>query len=212
MQSWRRRGQRNTFPRLNFYAARLEPNSLMARILLLFPKVFSHQGTKTLANQPASSRAPRSQEGSFITAGSVLEGKLAFAGPTMLSAHLKGDISTDSLLVVEAGAVIEGNVSGTVIIVHGEIKGSVSASETIEAWPGCRLEGRAYAPSMRVEEGANILADLLIAPQQPADWFSPVEDPASTPAIAAPHAPVARPTPPFVNTMFSPPEKSVSGS
>jgi cytoskeletal protein CcmA (bactofilin family) len=186
----------------------------MARILLLFPKVFSHQGTKTLANQPASSRAPRSQEGSFITAGSVLEGKLAFTGPTMLSAHLKGDISTDSLLVVEAGAVIEGNVSGTVIIVHGEIRGSVCASETIEAWPGCRLEGRAYAPSMRVEEGANILADLLIAPQQPADWFSPVKDPAPKPAIAVPQAPVTGPDtlPPFVNTMFSPSKKSVSGS
>ena len=197
----------------------------MARILLIFPRIISHQGTRTLANQPSSPRAPRSQEGSFITAGSVLEGKLAFTGPTMLSAHLKGDISTDSLLVVEAGAVIEGNVSGTVIIVHGEIKGSVSASEMIEAWPGCRLEGRAYAPSMRVEEGASILADVLIAPQQPADWFTQVETdpdltpapmPASTPApaaaTAAPAATVPRSAtmPAFTNTMFTQPAKTGS--
>ena len=166
-----------------------------------------------MASQSSQSRDSRSQNGSFITAGSVLEGKLAFSGPTMVSAHLKGDISTDSLLVIEAGAVIEGNVTGTVIIVHGEIRGSVNASEMIEAWPGCRLEGRAFAPSMRVDEGASILADLLIAPSCPADWMTPVE----TAAVTAPHAPQApeprrEPVPAFVNTMFSPPDKSVSGS
>lgn len=143
----------------------------------------------------------------------MLEGKLAFAGPTMLSAHLKGDISTDSLLVVEAGAIIEGNVSGTVIIVHGEIRGSVSASEVIEAWPGSRLEGRAYAPSMRVEEGASILADLLIAPQQPADWFSQVKT-APAPVTATPEAATSRPAPvpAFTNTMFTQPAKTGSGN
>ncbi len=131
----------------------------------------------------------------------------------MVSAHLKGDISTDSLLFIEAGAVIEGNVTGTVIIVHGEIKGSVNASEMIEAWPGCRLEGRAFAPSMRVDEGASILADLLIAPTCPADWLSPVET-ETVHAPATQPAPVARPAalPPFVNTMFGQPDETATGS
>jgi hypothetical protein len=124
----------------------------------------------------------------------------------MVSAHLKGEITTDSLLVIEADAIIEGNVSGTVIIVHGEIRGSVSASETIEAWPGSRLEGRAYAPSMRIDEGASVLADLLIAPACPADWASPVE---TAPTHQAPVA-GAEPIPAFVNTMFTPPGKTGS--
>ena len=171
-----------------------------------------------MANQPSQSRASRPQNGNFLTAGSVLEGKMAFSGPTMVSAHIKGDISTESLLFIEAGAVIEGNVTGTVIIVHGEIRGSVNASEMIEAWPGCRLEGRAFAPSMRVDEGASVLADLLIAPTCPADWISPVETATVqvpvAPAASASPAPVARPEalPPFVNTMFSQSEKSVTGS
>ena len=144
----------------------------------------------------------------------------------MVSAHVKGDITTDSLLVVEAGAVIEGNVSATVIVVHGKIKGSVSAREGIEAWPGCRLEGRAYAPSMRVDEGASMLADILIAPERPASWMS--QDAAVTaPALAPRSAPIASPEPEatapaaaaprpapmpaFTNTMFAQPAKPGSG-
>jgi cytoskeletal protein CcmA (bactofilin family) len=174
-----------------------------------------------LASQPSTPRPPRSQDGSSLSAGSVLEGKLAFSGPVMLSGHVKGDLTTDSLLVVEAGALIEGNVSATIIIVHGKIKGSVSASEAIEAWPGCRLEGRAYAPSMRVEEGASILADLLISPERPAGWLTQGEAatapaPAPLPAPSASPEPMAAaprpaPMPSFTNTMFAQPAKSGSG-
>ncbi len=194
----------------------------MARDLLVFPGLFNHQGTNPLANHSAT---PRSQDGSYLSAGSVLEGNLAFSGPVMVSAHVKGDITTDSLLVVEAGAVIEGNVSATVIVVHGKIKGSVSASEGIEAWPGCRLEGRAYAPSMRVDEGASMLADILIAPERPASWMSqdvavtapaprpaPITSPEPVPAPPAAAASRPAPMPAFTNTMFAQPAKPGSGS
>lgn len=155
----------------------------------------------------------------------MLEGNLAFSGPVMVSAHVKGDITTDSLLVIEAGAVIEGNVSATVIVVHGKIKGSVSASEGIEAWPGCRLEGRAYAPSMRVDEGASMLADILIAPERPASWMSqdvavtapaprpaPITSPEPVPAAPAAAASRPAPIPALTNTMFAQPAKPGSGS
>lgn len=152
----------------------------------------------------------------------MLEGKFVFSGPVLVSAHLRGSITTDNLLVIEAGAVIEGQVCATAIVVHGKIKGSVSASESIEAWPGCSLEGRAYAPSMRVEEGASILADILIAPERPAGWLSQGESvtapaPAAMPDLSASPEPVAatpRPTPmpPFTNTMFTQPAKAGSGN
>jgi cytoskeletal protein CcmA (bactofilin family) len=166
-----------------------------------------HQGMGQLTNQPAPTRTARSHDGSFIAAGATLEGNLSFSGSTAVAGHLKGDVSADSLLVIEHGAVVEGNVTGTVIIVHGTIKGSVCASEIIEAWPGCRLEGRAYAPSMRVDAGASILADLMIAPNRPADWLPGTS---AAPAAPAPTPVRAEPAAPFTNTMFAPPAKTGS--
>jgi cytoskeletal protein CcmA (bactofilin family) len=173
-----------------------------------------------LANQLSPTRPAKPGEGSFIAAGTRLEGQIVFTGPTIVSGHLKGDVTGDGLLVIEAGAIVDGNITGTVIVVHGTLTGTISASEMIEAFPGCRIEGRAYAPSMRVDGGATVLADLLIAPVRPADWNAPKQavpvqqQPSPKPVqadIPAP-GPQPAPLPPFVNTMFAPPAKTGSGS
>ncbi|MEH6808634.1 MAG: polymer-forming cytoskeletal protein [Hyphomonas oceanitis] len=159
-------------------------------------------------------------EGSFIAAGTRLEGQIAFTGPTIVSGHLKGDVIADGLLVIEAGAIVDGSVDGTLIVVHGTLTGTISASDMIEAFPGCRIEGRAYAPSMRVDGGATVLADLLIAPVRPADWNAPKQAapapqqvrPQPSPKPVQADIPAPAPLPPFVNTMFSQPAKTSSGS
>ncbi|KDA03282.1 bactofilin family protein [Hyphomonas oceanitis] len=159
-------------------------------------------------------------EGSFIAAGTRLEGQIAFTGPTIVSGHLKGDVIADGLLVIEAGAIVDGSIDGTLIVVHGTLTGTISASDMIEAFPGCRIEGRAYAPSMRVDGGATVLADLLIAPVRPADWNAPKQAapgpqqvrPQPSPKPVQADIPAPAPLPPFVNTMFSQPAKTSSGS
>ena len=141
-----------------------------------------------------------------------------------MSGHLKGDVAADGLLIIEAGAIVDGSIDGTVIVVHGTLTGTISASEMIEAFPGCRIEGRAYAPSMRVDGGATVLADLLISPNRPADWDTPKQaDPVQPQARPQPNPksiqaeipapkPQPAPLPPFVNTMFTQPSKTGSGS
>lgn len=173
-----------------------------------------------MANQLSPTRPAKPGEGSFIAAGTRLEGQIVFTGPTIVSGHLKGDVTGDGLLVIEAGAIVDGNITGTVIVVHGTLTGTISASEMIEAFPGCRIEGRAYAPSMRVDGGATVLADLLIAPVRPADWNAPkkpapVQQASTPPVMPKPvqaSAPAPAPLPPFVNTMFTQPAKTGSGS
>ncbi len=173
-----------------------------------------------MANQSTTPRSAKSGEGSYIAAGTRLEGHMTFSGPTIVSGHLKGDIVTDGLLVVEAGAIVEGHVTGRVIVVHGKITGTISASEIIEAFHGCRIEGRAYAPSMRVDGGATVLADLLIAPVRPADWNTPKQvapvqqaaAPLAKPQTVQADIPTPAPLPSFVNTMFTQPAKTGSGS
>lgn len=173
-----------------------------------------------MANQLSHARPAKPGEGSFIAAGTRLEGQLVFSGPTIVSGHVKGDIAADGLLIVEAGAIVEGHVTGTAIVVKGTLMGTISASEIIEAFAGCRIEGRAYAPSMRVDGGATVLADLMIAPVRPADWGTPNQAALGQKAFTSPVAPkpvqasppTPAPLPPFVNTMFAQPAKTGSGT
>jgi cytoskeletal protein CcmA (bactofilin family) len=104
--------------------------------------------------------------GNAVAAGGKLEGKLHFTGPVIIGAHLRGEIDTDDLILVEASGKIEGRIRCATLIVHGAVSGDIEASKTLEICSGGRLEGVAYSPSMRVEERTHVSADLLIAPER----------------------------------------------
>jgi cytoskeletal protein CcmA (bactofilin family) len=84
----------------------------------------------------------------------------------IVGAYLRGDIESDDLIVVEATGKIEGRIRAATLIVHGAVSGDIEASRALEVCTGGRLEGVAYAPSMRVEERTVVSADLLIAPER----------------------------------------------
>ncbi len=125
-----------------------------------------------MAANPAKPETPakpaKSGLGNAIAAGGRVEGKLSLVGPVIISGHLRGEIETDDLLLVEAGGRIDGRVRATTLIIHGIVRGDVEASKSLEVCAGGRLEGVAFSPSMKVEERTFVSADLLIAPERTA--------------------------------------------
>ncbi len=114
----------------------------------------------------ASGKPVRAGQGNSIAAGGKLEGKFQFSGPVIVGAHLRGEIESDDLIVVEVTGKIEGRIRAATLIVHGAVSGDIEASRALEVCTGGRLEGVAYAPSMRVEERTIVSADLLIASER----------------------------------------------
>lgn len=104
--------------------------------------------------------------GNAIAAGGKFEGKFQFVGPVIIGSHIRGDVETDDMILVEATGKIEGRVRAATLIIHGVVTGDVEASRSLEVCTGGRLEGFAFSPSMRVEERTFVSADLLIAPQR----------------------------------------------
>lgn len=104
------------------------------------------------------------QSGNIIVSGADIGGACKFVGPTSLGAKVTGDVTCDSLLIVEVGGAIEGNVSAPVIIVHGSIQGEVKAPEGLQATKGAVLTGTVVAPSVEIDQGARVSADLKISP------------------------------------------------
>lgn len=133
--------------------------------------------------------------GNSIAAGGRLEGKFHFVGPVIIGAHIRGDVDSDDLILVEASGRIEGRVRCATLIIHGAVCGDVEASRTLEVCTGGRLEGVAYSPSMRVEERTIVSADLLIAPER---TVAHINKAASVPDLSnvAPLAPARQEAPP----------------
>lgn len=106
-------------------------------------------------------------EGSSIGAGCLLEGRFVFSGPMMVRGHIKGDIRSRYMIVVEPGGVVEGRINAPTIVVQGRMTGSVAASTSIEVWRGAELGGDVYTASLRVDEGAHLVADVITAMERP---------------------------------------------
>lgn len=108
----------------------------------------------------------RSGLGNALAAGGTFEGKFNFTGPVIIGAHVRGDVSSDDMVLVEPTGRLEGRIRAATLVVHGAVSGDIEASRSLEVCSGGRLEGIAYAPSMKVEERTIVSADLLIAPER----------------------------------------------
>ena len=135
----------------------------------------------------------------LILKGTTLDGDLQFATQLVVAGLVKGNIRCESMLIIERGGRVEGRIEAPVIIVHGELAGTVLATQSIEIWSGATVGGDVAARSVRVDEGAMLTANLLIAADLP-DHLGPPE-PAQTPS----QAPKAEEAAPVAATQPVPP-------
>jgi cytoskeletal protein CcmA (bactofilin family) len=91
---------------------------------------------------------------SYLDRGSQVSGKLNFEGPAQIDGRIDGEIvAKDSILIGESAAVTA-RIRAASIIVAGEVKGEISASQCIELRPPAKVLGKLTAPKLIVHEGA----------------------------------------------------------
>jgi cytoskeletal protein CcmA (bactofilin family) len=120
----------------------------------------------TRKETPAA-RPVQPREATSIVAGCTLEGTLRFTGTTLIGCTIKGDVDCDSLLIIEANAQVEGRISAREILVRGALHGDILANTSIEVWPGAVMSGTVFAPTVRIDDGAKVNAQMLIAKERP---------------------------------------------
>lgn len=87
--------------------------------------------------------------------GSRVTGQLTFHGTTRIDGVVDGEILCHGSLTIGAGAEIRANVSGDVIVIHGQVEGDVTAKEKVELGAPARLLGNIDAPRLVVAEGVS---------------------------------------------------------
>jgi cytoskeletal protein CcmA (bactofilin family) len=89
----------------------------------------------------------------FLGKGSRVTGKLVFEGPARIEGHVEGEISAQDTLVIGEGAVVNAQIVGAAIVVHGRVTGDVTARKKLEIRAPGKLFGNITTPSLVIHEG-----------------------------------------------------------
>ncbi len=95
----------------------------------------------------------------LIDQGTELKGDLTFKGSFRIEGNFKGTINSDSLLIIGERGKVEADIKVGQLVINGEVRGNVQASERVEVHGKGRVYGTIQAPKLIVEEGAYLEAN-----------------------------------------------------
>jgi cytoskeletal protein CcmA (bactofilin family) len=90
----------------------------------------------------------------FIEYGVVIEGTIHFQDTIRIDGKLKGKITAEggTVIVGEKG-VMDAQIMADVVIIMGEVNGTIVAKERLEIYPPGRVLGDIQAPVVSIEAG-----------------------------------------------------------
>lgn len=101
---------------------------------------------------------------SLIAQGSRIEGHFIFTDGLRVDGEVVGDIRANedrpSILVISETAHVTGAVYADHVIINGNIRGPVYASELLELQPKARIEGDVHYKALEMHQGAVIAGQL----------------------------------------------------
>lgn len=89
----------------------------------------------------------------FLGQGTRLSGRIAFDGPARIEGDVEGEISAPDSLLVGESAVLNAQISGGTIVIHGKVTGDITATKRLEIRAPGKVYGNVTTPSLVIEDG-----------------------------------------------------------
>jgi len=106
-------------------------------------------------------KQPSGEIETLIAAGTRVEGNLIVSGGIHLEGVVKGNVTCEqggtALLTIARKGVVEGIVEVPRVVVHGEVRGDIRASEKVELGPTARVSGNVSYGLIEMAAGAGLL-------------------------------------------------------
>lgn len=94
-----------------------------------------------------------SRETAFLGKGTRLSGKVSFEGTARIEGQIEGEIVANDTLLIGESALVNAQITGATIVIHGKVTGDITASKKLEIRAPGRLYGNVTTPSLVIEEG-----------------------------------------------------------
>ena len=95
-----------------------------------------------------------SKVNSVIGKGTEFEGTIRTKETVRIEGTVKGEIYSEGTLIVGNGGLVDGKIDAVNILIGGEVRGDLFASNKIEANPSGRIFGNIHTKSLIVDENA----------------------------------------------------------
>lgn len=109
---------------------------------------------------------PRSNERSFFSPGTRIEGELEIQGEVTLQGEIRGKVVGTGLVTIGEQAAVEADVFAPAVVVEGTLRGEIRAGERLELRRTARVRGSIRAPRLRIEEGALFEGECRMSPPE----------------------------------------------
>ena len=90
----------------------------------------------------------------------VISGEFESQEATIIEGRVDGHVHVKAPLTITQRGALRADVRGTRVLVEGQLKGSINASERIELTPTAQVEGSLSADSVVVFEGARFTGGI----------------------------------------------------
>ena len=100
----------------------------------------------------------------IISKGCSFEGRLFCRGVSRIGGSIDGVITAEGTLIIEKEAMIRADIEADIIVIQGTVHGKIEASSKAELLKTSVLEGELVCPSILVEEGSVLNAQVSMEP------------------------------------------------
>lgn len=118
-----------------------------------------------LGDKPSPSPPPLPLgQGSLLGEGLTVKGEVTGDGDLVISGRFEGEIALTGTVRVEADAEVDANISATLIVIGGVVRGNLSAAARVEILPTGTLTGTLRSGSLSAAEGALVKGEVWVEP------------------------------------------------
>ena len=103
--------------------------------------------------KPNTQNASQNGHCTYLGKGIDFKGHAHLDGVVRVDGQINGDLQTNDTLIIGEQAVIQGSLSGRVVISSGKITGNIIATEKVQLCKPAIILGDIASPNFSVEEG-----------------------------------------------------------
>jgi cytoskeletal protein CcmA (bactofilin family) len=81
------------------------------------------------------------------------EGKLSFEGAVRVDGKFSGEVRSNGTFIIGEKGIVRADIQAGVVMVRGEVHGTINASNRIEAYSPAKIYAEIYSPILVFGEG-----------------------------------------------------------
>lgn len=96
-------------------------------------------------------------ETTYIAAECEFSGNITLKGNARMDGRIEGSVTLTGDLIIGPSAVIRATVQANTISISGEVRGDITATESLELCSSARLYGNIYTQQLKIDQGAQFI-------------------------------------------------------